>query len=136
MRLINRNTGEIVAFGEGIINLQEIGCENVADMLEQGWEDYKEPESKITHLRHNEFVQGRHVVEIDYIDYREAERAVKKLEAWKRLRDKGFKFDGWETTIDTKTAGEVHTTFNLWDNLDEETTADVDLLFGGEDGGN
>lgn len=26
----------------------------------------------------------------------EAERAVLKLKAWKRLKDKGFKFDGWE----------------------------------------
>lgn len=26
----------------------------------------------------------------------EAEKAVEKLKAWKRLKDKGFRFDGWE----------------------------------------
>lgn len=44
MRLINRKTGQIAVFGEGIVNLQEIGCKNVAEMLEAGWEDYKEAE--------------------------------------------------------------------------------------------
>ena len=42
MRLKNKKTGEIVIFGEGIVDLNKIGCKNVAEMMEAGWEDYEE----------------------------------------------------------------------------------------------
>ena len=42
MKLKNKKTGEIVVFGEGIVDLTNIGCKNVAEMMEQGWEDYEE----------------------------------------------------------------------------------------------
>lgn len=34
-------------------------------------------------------------VEIQYQTKEEAEKAVGKLKAWQRLRDKGFEFNGW-----------------------------------------
>lgn len=40
MRLRNKKTGEIVVFGEGIVDLNQIGCKNVAEMMEAGWEDF------------------------------------------------------------------------------------------------
>ena len=43
MRLINKKTGEIVIFGEGIVDLNKIGCKNAAEMMEAGWEDCEEP---------------------------------------------------------------------------------------------
>ena len=47
MKLRNKKTGEIVVFGEGIVDLQKIGCKNVAEMIEAGWcgcEDVPEEE--------------------------------------------------------------------------------------------
>lgn len=59
----------------------------------------------------------------------EAEKAVEKLKAWKRLRDKGFRFEGWDSNH-----GHFRTSFKFapGDNrcLPEE---DLDLLFGGEE---
>lgn len=66
----------------------------------------------------------------------EAEKAVEKLKAWKRLKDKGFKFDGY---------GHYHWTGEEWPHIDfsypkfddlfddKQAVADLDLLFGGED---
>ena len=39
MQLRNKKTGEIVIFGEGIVDLNKIGCKNVAEMMEAGWEE-------------------------------------------------------------------------------------------------
>lgn len=141
MKLQNKSTGEIgclvCSFGktpEKITVVEYIDGKrgskvwyyNSLAELNEEWEDYEEPESKIIHLRHNEFVQGRHIVEIDYTDYREAERAVKKLEAWKRLKDKGFRF------IDhiDRDSGQGMTRYE-WDGY--VNGEDLDLLFSGED---
>ena len=58
----------------------------------------------------------------------EAEKAVEKLKAWKRLKDKGFKFDNvnvcWiEFTLKSATSNEVY----------EQGQKDLHLLFGGEE---
>ena len=56
----------------------------------------------------------------------EAEKAVEKLKAWKRLKDKGFRFDNFVRDA-------------IYFNLDEEQIQnksilkDLDLLFGGEE---
>ena len=67
----------------------------------------------------------------NYFDTREdAELAVRKLKAWKRLKDKGFRFEGWDNT-DHST---IHN-FSLFvaiENL-EIINKDLDLLFGGEE---
>ena len=63
----------------------------------------------------------------NYFDTREeAEKAVEKLKAWKRLKDKGFKFDNFVRDA-------------IYFNLDEEQIQnksilkDLGLLFGGEE---
>ena len=57
----------------------------------------------------------------------EAEKAVEKLKAWKRLKDKGFRFNGWLGYTDVV---EIRL-----DNCNSATDAaeDLDLLFGGEE---
>lgn len=59
----------------------------------------------------------------------EAEKAVEKLRAWKRLKNKGFRFTGFsggraiiEFTFDDYCSGEPSSSFD-----------DLDLLFGGEE---
>lgn len=59
----------------------------------------------------------------------EAEKAVEKLKAWERLKDKGFRFEGF---------GEVTGYTNgiaIYAKLDNsgDYAEDLDLLFGGED---
>ena len=66
----------------------------------------------------------------------EAELAVERLKAWKRLKDKGFKFEGWyggsriiHFRIDSlDKEGDCLPHF-----IDDDTANDLDLLFGGEE---
>ena len=61
----------------------------------------------------------------------EAELAVRKLKAWKRLKDNGFRFDG--KTLDTaKRFGSIF--YWLDENAySEDYIHDLNLLFGGEE---
>lgn len=101
-KLINSNTGEIVVYGEGIIDLKSFGCKNVAEFLEAGWEDYKEP--KVGYLidpmeedcvsadddcYEEADIERAKELGIWFETREEAEKAVKKLKAWKRLKDAG-----------------------------------------------
>ena len=61
----------------------------------------------------------------------EAEKAVEKLKAWKRLKDKGFRFDGWEWRYE-KIRYELDFTA-LSEEGEKEAEKDLDLLFGGDD---
>ena len=63
----------------------------------------------------------------------EAEKAVEKLKAWKRLEGKGFEFDGW--TIDDGLRISICTNADsdgIYDDDKKEIKSDLDLLFGGE----
>lgn len=65
-----------------------------------------------------------------FFSQEEAELAVRKLQAWKRLKDKGFKFNKWEAECRSG-KGTISTNFNLWEGLKEEVVEDLDLLFSG-----
>ena len=62
-----------------------------------------------------------------FLSREEAELVVRKLKAWKRLKDKGFRFTGWNGTMTGKgieyKAGKYY----------EKWVDDIDLLFGGEE---
>lgn len=58
----------------------------------------------------------------------EAEKAVEKLKAWKRLKDKGFRFTGWDRHPDFD--GDYRITASDEWNCDDK---DLDLLFGVEE---
>lgn len=100
--------------------------------LNDDWEDYEEPEKTIEITP--PLTKDDTTVLIDFPTHEEAKEATEKLKAWKRLKDKGFKFTDWncpcrelEFIVDEdkffKASGEVN----------EETRADLDLLFGGEE---
>lgn len=59
----------------------------------------------------------------------EAEKAVEKFKAWKRLKDNGFKFKGWRTTD----LGADKYYFVITAESDGAGKGDLDLLFGGEE---
>jgi hypothetical protein len=52
----------------------------------------------------------------------EAEKAVEKLKAWKRLKDKGFCFESWF-------GGSKIISFRIGELIDEDIAKDLNLLF-------
>lgn len=69
----------------------------------------------------------------------EAKKAVEKLKAWKRLKDKGIKPVEWTAGLgdDNYKIGEVMVGFDIdgvYDgNVPDDIEQDLDLLFGGEE---
>ncbi|MBQ8984304.1 HNH endonuclease [Candidatus Saccharibacteria bacterium] len=71
----------------------------------------------------------------------EAERAVEKLKAWKRLKDKGFRFEGIKQDYtrfnqqEPMRTGRKYLQFNKAEDEDwmKENWDDLELLFGGEE---
>ena len=63
----------------------------------------------------------------NYFDtYEEARKAFEKLKAWKSLKDKGFKFTGWE--LRASEPGLV-----IKANCVPDSVEELDILFGGEE---
>lgn len=142
MKLKNKKTGEITEFVlfDGKNELQ--GGATLKDLLEE-WEDVPEEPKKYWFIgdngavfKFNSFLENTEL-EKEYKEIgnyfktkEEAEQAVEKLKAWKRLRDKGFKF------IDWKCSGHIEFTFNNYCDKGVRTKSavdDLDLLFGGEE---
>lgn len=107
MKLKNKKTGEIATLtlstnGEDMIIMGNDMLAHITKLSElKDYEDYEEPKEywyydttkngveKITHLEDKEKDQAIG----NYFETKEeAEKAVEKLKAWKRLRDKGFRF--------------------------------------------
>lgn len=91
MKLRNKKTGEITEANYWNI-IQEYN--SLAELNEE-WEDYEEPKGmQEIHISFNDPT----AVVIEFGTDEEAEKAVEKLKAWKRLKDKGFRFDieEWE----------------------------------------
>lgn len=62
---------------------------------------------------------------------KEAKKAVEKLKAWKRLKDKGFRFNRWTIPEEPKTK---HIKLVIEAEIDvPDSPYDLDLLFSGED---
>lgn len=85
----------------------------------------KEPKSVIKDVWFNPIIANGSYVEIDFISDEEAEKAVEKLKAWKRLEDKCFRI----TLKGCK--GNAWLQAN-WGNLQGDYS-DILLLFGGEE---
>lgn len=118
MKLRNKKTGEIIEtdyeLSVSIPNDEKFygnntyteikGYSSIKDLLED-WEDYEEPDERWYINEENEPQRvgfGDPIEDIENLEEigllfkteEEAERAVDKLKAWKRLKDKGFKFEG------------------------------------------
>ena len=155
MKLKNKKTGDIVRV-EFLSNWQtddgtEIGfreCNtnvvysyNSLAELNSEWEDYEEPKEywyiepdgsiiqnhKPTYINH--LLDGLKSIGNYFETKEEAEQAMEKLKAWKRLKDKGFRFERW--LIGGEYGNTI--TFSEYIEYDDETRADLDLLFGGKE---
>ena len=141
MRLKNKKTGEIKDTAE-LMYPDGIGeffadFDSLAELNEE-WEDYEEPK-EYWYLENNGDIDKEtydcdsyeeKMIEIgNYFETREeAEQAVEKLKAWKRLKDKGFRFVG----IDWRDRGTIGD-YEIYARAEgEECSLDLDLLFGGE----
>lgn len=148
MLLKNKKTGEIIEVEsldvdsptEGIVGIPSFdrkGSYNSLAELNAEWEDYEEPKE---YWYIDPMVCGVYCTKIkkdeDLYDFNkqignyflsreEAEKAVEKLKAWKRLKDKGFRFTGLNNESIGYEIKELSGDFAL----------DLDLLFnGGENG--
>lgn len=162
MKLRNKKTGEVVdasimyGYGDKI----EVCCTkkmkrcryNSLAELNGEWEDYEEPKKHWFIDAGGEVEEAIYLTENDkdslvnfgnYFETREeAEKAVEKLKAWKRLKDKGFKFEGIKedyTRIlqsqEPFRTGKRYLQFNKSEDEEwmKENWKDLDLLLGGEE---
>lgn len=140
MKLKNKKTGAIVDSIQPILGKDGYSIKE----LNEEWEDYEEPKEywfinscgavEVRAEEEQPAVVDMHKQFGNYFETKEeAEKAVEKLKAWKRLKDKGFKVDLWaydggnyQERIKT---GRI--LFRVKDY--EENDKDLDLLFGGEE---
>lgn len=146
MKLRNKKTGKILkearssmTYKDNIRLYDEISDEyysytSLAE-LNAEWEDYEEPKDYyIINLWGEVSVeggkyqrQGLSELGLTFETKEEAEKAVEKLKAWKRLKDKGFH---WLRYNSTPAGNSVEFYINDWD---KEATRYITLLFGGEE---
>ena len=158
MKLRNKKTGEIVRVeflnnwqtDDGTeIGFRECSTNNVYSYnslaeLNAEWQDYEEPKEywtidwTCTAVTTNKY-SGDDIDDFNeaignYFSSREeAELAVRKLKAWKRLKDKNFKVDLWDYD-GSDAQGRIRTGRILFRVKDYgENDKDLDLLFGGEE---
>lgn len=151
MKLRNKKTGEIVNAMEADLYTDvvylKISKDGRYDSREydsfaefnEDWEDYEEPkdiwwldnEGNVNHacLKEADYFEKNTLIGNYFKTKEEAEKAVERLKAWKRLKDKGFRFVG-------RSIKDLTITYSF-DNYDEpdipQMNKDLDLLFGGED---
>ena len=149
MKLRNKKTGEIVKLKlmdvTGHIDEHEVttydGKSLTLRNLNEEWEDvedgywYIDNDGEVILVSFGkdwkELANSRKVIGNYFETKEEAEKAMKKLKAWKRLRDKGFQFDGVVTEGDTRSGGEFGCV--RWSSKKPVPEEDMQILFGGEE---
>ena len=132
MKFRNKKTGGIVEIFADRIYVAGNYYSSLAGLNEE-WEDYEEPKRHWIIDTMNDSVEDFDVPMVfnesigNYFSSREeAEKAVEKLKAWKRLKDKGFEFESWF-------GGSKDISFWIDTEIDENIAKDLDLLFGGKE---
>ena len=131
MKLRNKKTGEIETACP--IYVQNCGEYSSLAELNEEWEDYEEPK-EYWYIRYDGCITitcggaDDDMKQIgNYFETKEeAEKAVEKLKAWKRLKDKGFK------PVICKQGQYLYFEACWGSNYDGKMN-DLDLLFGGEE---
>lgn len=151
MKLENKETGEIKpaeAREDGIYLYDEITeqwYKYELDLLAKWWEYYEEPKEYwaidcfspdgelVSQFGgcSERIIENRKQIGNYFETKEEAEKAVEKLKAWKRLKDKVFRLNHWKEAKLRPNMSCVSITGNI--KVDEETRADLNLLFGGEE---
>jgi hypothetical protein len=155
MRLRNKKTGEIrdlTVFSEKFYLEEEFGKGesikyNTLAELNKEWEDYEEPKKGTYFINTQGDVQFWDSSSFAYPDdwtkeklignyfetKEEAEKAVEKLEAWKRLKDHNLRIErGQRVFVNADNKLTSQKPLFVVDTY-EEVEEDLDLLFGGEE---
>lgn len=151
MKLRNKKTGEIIEYtGSHMIDVwYDTGKHGVDNFhysslkdFNEDWEDYEKKyyyfdstAGKIYETEDKEWECDRNRKQIgNYFDTKEeAEKAVEKLKAWKRLGNRGFKFKRWYyTTEGDNRNGKIQLRIDVECNMNN-FVKDLDLLFGGKE---
>lgn len=144
MRLRNKKTGKVI---EWFNNTDGIFPNSLAELNEE-WEDYQESETfwyispTGTPIKSTTSIYDPLEIHLmkrigNYFESEEdAEMAVEKLVALKRLKDEGFRFTGyshydWNGNESPAIAFEYSDFDKMFD--DKRVVADLDLLFGDKD---
>jgi hypothetical protein len=155
MKLKNKKTGEIgytaVLRSKAIVVMDEnaiqLGSYTSLAELNSEWEDApEEPKEywyieedgdviEMTYLEDDEFDQKRRQIGNYFETKEEAEKAVEKLEAFKRLRDKGFRFKDYTRNFDgfKRVDGSVFIIAELNDEGPIGMIDELNICFGGEE---
>lgn len=115
---------------------------NSLDAVVEEWEDYEEQEGAWYINEDNEPQRvcfGLSIEDIENLEEigllfktkEETEKAIEKLKAWKRLKDKGFRFTGY--TDDSGDLFSCQVIRCRFDDFGKESRKDIDLLFGGKE---
>ena len=153
MKLRNKKTGEIVDYKDFEYDLLST-YKSIAELNEE-WEDYEEPKiawfinsqgdaHEWPNAEGDEWTKEKAIG--NYFETKEeAEKAVEKLKAWKRLKDAGLKFGRWDGYVNAGNSiesgdhfaccGFVNAYGQIYNSQDnyEQYRKDLDLLFGGEE---
>lgn len=156
MKLRNRKTGEIVEFrylqSDHVAPLVLTTYENdkpemysytsLAE-LNAEWCDVEEEPKEHWHIRDGEVYRSeigpciktekRKEIGNYFETEEEAEKAAEKLKAWKRLKDKGFRFNNWDLDADDEDVNVLLSSDSYKGNKVYDFANDLDLLFGGEE---
>ena len=158
MKLRNKKTGEIVEpCGINLINGRafvrfddekgtfKFEAHSLAELNEE-WEDAPEEPKEYWYIDIDGGIMSDNVeddtVKVmreigNYFDTREeAEQTVEKLKAWKRLKDKGFRFepvDSYEALCGNGFNIPITATMPPEAYTDAEVSKDLDVCFGGEE---
>lgn len=142
MKLKNKKTGEIALATNMAVGFAEDGTDrwyhSLAELNEE-WEDYKEPNERWYINEENEPQRvgfGDPVEDIENLEElgllfntkEETEKAVEKLKAWKRLKDKGL-----HVTTFYVEDGSLVIRAKAHNSSGAENWEDLDLLFEGEE---
>jgi len=142
MKLKNKISGEIKEFA--LFDGNELQGGATLGSLTKEWEDVPEEPKEYWYMDYggrikamndanDEEDMARKEIGNYFSSREEAERAVEKLKAWKRLKDKGFGFKYWTYKMDEPKI-ENHTHFKIVGVCEDGVRFDdLDLLFSGED---
>lgn len=137
--LTSKDIGEYIIINDGYRTLAKY--DSLAGLNDE-WEDCKDPKEFWFIVQDGDIFSDNDTVTEDYAkrlqaignyfeSIEEAKKALEKLKAWKRLKDKGFRFEGWNWKAQSIDCSLDYTA--ITGEQSEEADKDIDLLFGGEE---
>lgn len=138
MKLRNKKTGEIVEICTVCpepFEARDFSCNSLAE-LNAEWEDYEEPKEywfidydgriiPFTKMKDTSIDKSMKQIGNYFETKEEAEQAVEKLKAWKRLEDKGFRLNA---VVDTFFCLDIYMRGESYETIKD----DLKIVFGDE----